>query len=173
MTRTQGWLLALALLVCGMAVGALGMEAWRVWFGGPFGHFGRMERLGPAAFVVERMTQDLGLSAEQGKALTPLVEEMFARTAEARKPFLEAEDAIFEEYQARIRALLTPEQARKHEEIMVRLREHRKRMLSGPPGPPPPPDGRRGPPPPPPGPAGPPPWISPGDPKGPPPPPGQ
>lgn len=150
MSKVQGWLLAAALLLSGAVVGALGMEAWRVWSGGPFG---RMERLGPAAFVVDRMTKDLGLTKDQQDKITPLAEEMFAKTAEARKPFLEIEEAIFEEYQAKIRQLLTPEQAVKHEEVLSRIREHRKRMLAGPP-PGPPPGGPHGPPP-----GGPMPWL--------------
>lgn len=144
MSRRKGLLIALAIFLTGVVVGALGQEVWRIAQGGPFG---RIERMGPAGFIVEQMTRELGLSAEQREKIRPVIEEMVARLGEARKPFMAVEDALMDEYQGRVRQYLTPGQAAKHEAIIARIREHRGKMM--PPPPPPGGGGLFGPPPPP------------------------
>lgn len=132
-------LLAGALFVTGAVVGMLGNEAWHAMRGGPFG---KMERMGPAGFILEHMTRELGLSEDQRGKIKPIIDEMVAKVDEARKPFREKEDAIFTEYHARMKAFFTPEQSRLQDELLKRLREHRGKM-----GPPPGPTGMFGPPP--------------------------
>lgn len=160
MTRSKGLILAAVLFLTGALVGVLAGEAWHLLRGGPFG---RMERLGPKAFILERMGEDLVLTADQKAKLKPLIEEMVDKLDQVHKPCFEEDQVIFERYQAQIRSLLTPEQAAKHKAMMERFSRR-----NGPGMPPPPPpghpgDGPRGmPPPPPPGSPPPPPPAPPG-----------
>ena len=139
MSRGKGWLLASALFLTGAAVGALGLEAWHATRGGPFD---RMARQGPAAFITDRMSHELGLTPAQQAQIRPIIEEMVAKMDQSREPCMAEGEAISERYQAKVRNLLTPEQAAKHDAIMKRLREQR-RLMPPPPGPlpGPPPDG--------------------------------
>lgn len=154
MTRNSGWMLAAALLLTGIVVGALGMEAWRIVRGDQFAH---MKRVGPHAFLLDRLSADLNLSAEQRQKIEPLVREMMSRIDDERRPFMDKEEAILDDYMGRMDAFLTPEQVQKHEKRRAEFRERRKNMRlmppggPGGPGGPPPPDFFGGPPPPPPG----------------------
>ena len=145
MTRGKGWLIAIAIFLTGAVVGALGLDAWHMMRGGPFG---QVERLGPAGFIMEHMTGDLGLEPEQLWKIRPIVEEMVTKLDETRKPCIQEEEAVFEEYQAKIRATLLPQQIKRHDEMLERLRKLRQfrppprpplgppPMFGAPPGPP-------------------------------------
>jgi hypothetical protein len=150
--RTKGIFLAAALFLTGAAVGALGLEAWHMMHGGPFG---RMARLGPAAFITERMSHDLNLTPDQLARIRPIIKEMVAKQEQSREPCAAEGEAIAEKYLAQVRSLLTPEQVVRHDAIMKRVREHGMLMPPPPPGPfppgeppgPPPPGQSFGPPP--------------------------
>ncbi len=173
--KAKGWLLAAALFGIGGAVGWFGHGAWAVRQGGDFR---RVQFQGPQQLVLERMTHDLGLNPDQRAQVGLLLTEMFDRIGELRKPIMDQEGAILDEYMSgRIRDVLTAEQAARHDKQLEHLREMRKRMGSMPPlgGPPPGPGPQPGPQPgtelgPPPGaPFGAPPGPPPGAPPGPPP----
>lgn len=139
MSRGKGLLIALVIFLTGGLVGAFGLEAFRVLRGGPFKH---LEGKGPAGFIIERMSSDLGLSEQQRKELEPVIAEMIGKIEQIRRPILEQEEAVFDEYMARVRQHLTEAQAVKHDAIAKRMREFRKKMQQGlPGGPPPPPPG--------------------------------
>ncbi|WP_027192158.1 hypothetical protein [Fundidesulfovibrio putealis] len=142
MSRGKGLLIALVIFLTGSIVGAFGLEAFRVLRGGPFKH---LEGKGPVGFIMERMSSDLKLSEAQKKDIEPVITEMIGKIDQLRRPIQEQEEAIFEEYNARVRQLLTESQAAKQDEIVKRMRDFRKRMQQGPHGsslpPPPPPDG--------------------------------
>lgn len=141
MSRGKGLLIALVIFLTGVVVGAFGLEAFRVLRGGPFKH---LEGKGPVGFIMERMSSDLKLSEAQKKDIEPVITEMIGKIDQLRRPIQEQEEAIFEEYHARVRQLLTESQAAKQDEIVKRMRDFRKRMQQGPHGgspPPPPPDG--------------------------------
>jgi hypothetical protein len=153
MNKTGYWLTGLGLFIMGALTGALAMGAWFYNQGNPMA---RMERMGPAGFVMDRLSRELALSDSQREQIGTVVKAMMEAGHALRQPCMEAEAKLFEEGSAKIRALLTPEQAVKHDEIMAKMRAHRPH---GPhfPGPPPgpPPDGPGwpfppGPPPPPP-----------------------
>ena len=135
MSNKTPWMVALAIFITGAAVGALGVEALRLSHGWPFF---RPEHRDMKTAITEHMSRELGLNAEQKQRIAPLIGEMLEQSHQARIPSLAAEEAVIDTYQARIRELLTPEQARKHDEIQARLREHRRRMPFPPDGPPPP-----------------------------------
>jgi len=141
MSRGKGLSIALVIFLTGAVVGAFGLEAFRVLQGGPFKH---LEGKGPVGFIMERMNSDLKLSEAQRKEIEPVILEMIAKIEQLRRPIQEQEEAILEEYHARVRQLLTETQAVKQDEIVKRMRDFRKRMQQGPHGgslPPPPPDG--------------------------------
>lgn len=148
MTRSKGWLIAIAIFLTGAVVGALGLDAWRMLRGGPFG---KVERLGPAGFIMEHLSRELGLTPEQQSIIRPVVDEMVVKMDETRKPCIQEDEILFEQYQSRIHGMLQPEQAKRHDDLLERLRKFRK--FGPPPGPPPGPPSLFGPPPgPPPGP---------------------
>lgn len=141
MSRGKGLLIALVIFLTGAIVGAFGLEAFRVLRGGPFKH---LEGKGPAGFIMERMSKDLGLSESQRKEIEPVILEMIAKIEQIRRPIQEQEEPVFDEYMARVRQHLTEAQAVKQDEIVKRMRDFRKRMQQGPhdgPPPPPPPGG--------------------------------
>jgi len=93
---------------------------------------------------MERMSSDLKLSEAQRKNIEPVITEMIGKIDQLRRPIQEQEEAILEEYHARVRQLLTETQAVKQDEVVKRMKDFRKRMQQGPHGgslPPPPPDG--------------------------------
>ena len=141
MSKRKGLLIALAIFLTGCIAGAFGLEAFRVLRGGPFKH---LEGKGPVGFIMERMSNDLNLSEAQRKEIEPVILEMLGKIDQLRRPIQQQEDAIFDEYVARVNKHLSEEQARKHEAITQRMRDFRKKMQQGPHGgslPPPPPDG--------------------------------
>lgn len=141
MSRRKGLLIALVIFLTGAIVGAFGLEAFRVLRGGPFQH---LEGKGPAGFIMERMSKDLGLSESQRKEIEPVILEMITKIDQIRRPIQEQEESVFDEYMARVRQHLTEAQAVKQDEIVKRMRDFRKRMQQGPhdgPPPPPPPGG--------------------------------
>lgn len=140
MSRGKGLLIALVIFLTGSIVGAFGLEAFRVLRGGPFKH---LEGKGPVGFIMERMSSDLKLSEAQKKDIEPVITEMIGKIDQLRRPIQEQEEAIFEEYLARVRQHLTEAQAVKQDAIAQRMRDFRKRMQQGPQGgsPPPPPPG--------------------------------
>lgn len=138
MSNKAPWMVALAIFITGVAVGALGMEALRMSHGWPFF---RPEYRDMKTDVLERMSRELGLSAEQRQRVTPLLEEMMEQSRQARMPSLAAEQAILDTFDAKLREMLTPGQIRKHDEFLARMREHRGKMPFPPGGPPPLPPG--------------------------------
>jgi len=133
MHKSGYWLTGLGLFLMGALTGALAMGAWFYNQGNPMA---RMERLGPAGFVMDRLSQELRLTEAQRQQIAPLVKDMMERGEALRKPCMEAEEKLFEEGQARIGALLTPEQAARQAEMLARMKARRP-PFGHPPGPPP------------------------------------
>ncbi len=140
MSNKTPWMVALAIFITGAAVGVLGLEALRMSHGWPFSTPRPMDI---KSAILEHMSRDLGLSAEQKQHIEPLLGEMLEQSRQARLPSMAAEEAVIDAYQAKIREQLTPEQALKHDALLARIREHRKNMPfpGGPPPDAPPPPG--------------------------------
>ena len=134
MSNKTPWMVALAIFITGAAVGVLGLEALRMSHGWPFSLPRPMDM---KTAILQHMSRDLGLSAQQKQHIEPLLGEMLEQSRQARLPSMAAEDAVIDIYQAKIREQLTPEQAIKHDAILARIREHRKNMPFPPGGPPP------------------------------------
>jgi len=129
MHKSGYWLTGLGLFFMGALTGSLAMGAWFFNQGNPMA---RMERMGPAGFVMDRLSHELDLTEAQKQQIAPLVKDMMERGDALRKPCMEAEDKLFEEEQGKISAFLTPEQAARQAEMLVRMKAHRPRF--GPPG---------------------------------------
>jgi len=139
MTKYSAWLAGAAIFLTGAVVGALLLLV----LDRPSEPFRRPPRKPMPVMVLEHLPHDLGLSRDQVAELKPVVEEMVEKLHEARKPFQQVEEAVFTEYQAKIAERLTPDQRRKQEELIARMKKMRDAGF-----PPPPPDGGFGPPPP-------------------------
>lgn len=90
----------------------------------------RMERLGAAAFYMERMDRVLGLSAEQKTTIQPILEDMMAQVRQAKSPCREAEEQAIAAGQERIAAQLDSTQAAKYKAMTDRFERHRKAKAS-------------------------------------------
>jgi hypothetical protein len=131
MNKSGYWMTGLGLFLMGAVTGALAMGAWFFNQGNPMA---RMERLGPAGFVMDRLSHELNLTEAQRQQIAPIVKDMMERGDALRKPCIEAEEKLFEEEQSRVSALLTPEQAARHAEMIARMKAHQPQFDS-PPGP--------------------------------------
>ncbi|MBF0481102.1 MAG: hypothetical protein HQK81_13090 [Desulfovibrionaceae bacterium] len=136
MNKSGYWLTGLGLFLMGACTGALAMGAWLFDMGNPMA---RMERMGPAAFIMDRLDSELALTVRQRELIAPVVAEVMDKGQALRRPCMEAEAKLFEEGQGKINALLTPEQAAKHNELVGRMRP--RLPFPGPPFPGPPPGG--------------------------------
>lgn len=116
--------LVIFVFLLGIALGAVGMRMAekRVWGD-------RREdrgRAGGPARMVESLTQELALTAEQQQQLTSILEDSrkkYEATYTTIRPQMEQ---TRQEGRARIRAMLTPTQLPKFEEYLKRIDEERK-----------------------------------------------
>jgi hypothetical protein len=92
----------------------------------------RMEKLGPAGFFLERLSYALNLTDEQKVVLRPILEDVMKQVHEAREPCMQAEEETLRAGDERIKAVLTPEQTVKFTNLMVKVRERRKKFFDRP-----------------------------------------
>ena len=115
--------LVLAVFVLGILLGALAtyMAGGRVWAGrdghGPRGR----------ARLMEQLTQDLSLTAEQQKQLDAILAETQKKYEVLYEPVRAQADLVRQQGRENIRAILTPEQRTKFEEVLRRIDEERKK----------------------------------------------
>ena len=64
---------------------------------------------------VEKMTKNLGLSAEQAGQLKALMQEKMAKRNAIHEEMKAKMDAIRDEFEIKLKTILTPEQLKKHE----------------------------------------------------------
>lgn len=121
----KAYALVLVVFLLGIALGALGtyVAAGRVWGARPEGH-GRYDR---RAHMVEQLTRELNLTADQQKQLDAILADMQAKYAVIHKQISPQTEQARQQGREQIRALLTPEQKPKFEEYMRRLDEERKK----------------------------------------------
>jgi len=117
MTR-RAYLYFLTTFLSGILVGAVGMLAY-AWYGGHW-------RRGPdKRHAIHRLKQELQLSEQQVKQVNEILDEFGRRFGELREQLRPQFDALREESHARVRALLTPEQQQKYDQIIRREQERR------------------------------------------------
>ena len=90
-------------------------------------HFGPGPRRPDKARIVRHMTRELKLTDPQVQQVTRIVDESDQKFSELRKQTRPQFDAIRDESRARIREILTPEQATKFDEMVRRFEERRKK----------------------------------------------
>jgi Spy/CpxP family protein refolding chaperone len=133
-SRLTAMLLVLAVFVLGIALGVLGtyMEGYRV-FGATMMHRQPPDR-SPAAQQrgrqarVERMTKDLNLTPEQQQKLDATLSQIQTRYGGIHDQFRAQEDQARKMGRDEIRAILTPEQVAKFDEMLRKMDEERKKQ---------------------------------------------
>ncbi len=136
-SRLAAVLLVLAVLVLGIAIGVLGtyLEGYKV-FGAALIHRTRPDR-SPAAQQherqarVEQLTKDLSLTAEQQQKLDSTLTQMSTTYSGIHQQFGVQMDQARKQGRDSIRAILTPEQVAKFDDMMRKMDEDRKKQQQG------------------------------------------
>lgn len=117
--------LVLAVFVLGVALGGVGTYAFgnRIW-GVRAGTQNTQSR---RARTVEQFTRELNLTAEQQKQLDAVFVDMQAKYEAIHKQIAPQTEQVRQDGREQIRAILTPEQKPKYEEMLRRLDEERKK----------------------------------------------
>lgn len=130
-------LLVLAVFVLGVAIGVLGtyLEGYRV-FGAGIMHRQPIDR-SPAAQQhgrqarVDQLTKELSLTPDQQKLLDGILSQTQTRLGAVHEQTVAEMDQVRKQGRDQIRAVLTPEQLPKFEEILRKMDEERKKRSSG------------------------------------------
>jgi hypothetical protein len=130
-------LLVIAVLVLGIALGVLGtyLEGYRV-FGAALIHRTRPDR-SPAAqqherqAKVEQLTKDLNLTSDQQQKLDAALTQMSATYSGIHQQAGAQMDQARKQGRDSIRAILTPDQVAKFDEMMRKMDEDRKKQQQG------------------------------------------
>jgi flagellar basal body-associated protein FliL len=132
-SRSVAILLVLAVFILGVALGSIGtyLEGYRV-FGAPRRPVpdrspAGMQRGRQAQ--VERMTRDLTLTADQQKQLDSILSQAQAQYGSIHEKWSVQMDQERKQMRDQIRAILSPEQTAKFEEILHKMDEERKKRM--------------------------------------------
>jgi hypothetical protein len=133
-SRRAAVLLVIAVFVLGIALGVLGtyLEGYRV-FGANFMRRPRTDHSAAAVIRerqarVEQMTKDLGLSADQQQKLDSVLTQMSSTYAGIHQQSSAQMDQARKQGREGIRAILTPEQVARFDELMRKMDEERKKQ---------------------------------------------
>jgi hypothetical protein len=129
--------LVVAVLVLGIAIGVLGtyLEGYRV-FGAALIHRTRPDH-SPAAQQherqarVEQLTKDLNLTTDQQQKLDSTLTQMSTTYSGIHQQFGAQMDQARKQGRESIRAILTPDQVAKFDEMMRKMDEDRKKQQQG------------------------------------------
>jgi Spy/CpxP family protein refolding chaperone len=126
-TRHEAFVLVFVVFVLGLLVGGVGNHFWgqSVW-GSRQEH---PQHMGPPsrAKVIDDFTRELQLTPDQQNQLGTIIDQTRAEFAAQHEADHQKLESIRQQAHARIRAILTPEQAPKFDAFMQRLDEQRKR----------------------------------------------
>jgi hypothetical protein len=130
-TKTAALALVLAVFVLGVAIGGLGMYLARNKVMGAtvqpsVDHSPTAVR----ARTVDRMTHELNLTADQQKELDTILAQTFAQYAAIHDQSTKMTAQTRNQGRDQIRAILTPEQLPKFEDVLRRIDEERKKRSS-------------------------------------------
>lgn len=131
-SQTKARLIVLSVFVIGFAAGALSLNLYQSLNPSSKEHGPR----GGPEFLIKRMDEKVGLTSEQQEQIKKILDETSEKYREIRKdvdpilkPFEPRFNAVRQESRDRIRALLTPEQLPKYEQMVQehdRMREQEK-----------------------------------------------
>ena len=124
-TNRKAIALVLGVFFLGIALGALGtyLAGGRVW-GARTEMKSSSER---RARLVERLTQELTLSADQQKQLDAMLADRQAKYQSIHGQMTQQFEQVRQQGREQIRAILSPEQKPKFEEFLRRVDEERKK----------------------------------------------
>ncbi|MGH9776098.1 MAG: hypothetical protein ACRD50_14255 [Candidatus Acidiferrales bacterium] len=119
-SKRQAALLVMIVFLLGIALGGFSDHLWgsHIW--------ARGQRPGRDA-LLNQLTQELQLSADQQKQLASIVDDTRSRWHALDESIRPEHERIRQESRDKIRAVLTPEQKPKFEDFLRRLDEQRKR----------------------------------------------
>lgn len=122
-SRTQARLIVVSVFVIGFAAGALSLNLYQSLNGSK----GKDPRRGGTEFLIGRMNEEVGLTSDQQEQIRTILDETSEKYKQVRveidplvKPFEHRFNAVRQESRDRIRALLTPEQLPKYEEMVLK-----------------------------------------------------
>ena len=124
MSNRKALAFLLAVFVLGAAAGVLG-TMWATKTGLAAGSAGPSKFTKPAA--MEWLTNELKLSAEQQLQLGPILDETATNYEAIRERVRPEYDQVRQQSRDRIRAILTPEQKARFEELVRQMDEERAR----------------------------------------------
>jgi Spy/CpxP family protein refolding chaperone len=124
MSNRKALAFLLAVFVLGAAAGVLG-TMWATKTGLAAGSAGPSKFTKPAA--MEWLTNELKLSAEQQQQLGPILDETATSYEAIRERVRPEYDQVRQQSRDRIRAILTPEQKARFEELVRQMDEERAR----------------------------------------------
>jgi Spy/CpxP family protein refolding chaperone len=113
--------LVIAVFLLGIALGALGMYYWGGQVLASHGHHFDQAKL------LEDMTREVGLTADQKKQLEVVIEDTRGKFQAIHDQTQSQYDQVRQQARDRIRTFLTPEQRPKFEDFVHRLDEDRKK----------------------------------------------
>jgi|CZKC01.1.fsa_nt_gi Spy/CpxP family protein refolding chaperone len=132
-SRRAAVLLVIAVFVLGIALGVLGtyMEGYRVFGSGmlhrtPPDHSPAAQQRGRQA-KVDRFTKELSLTADQQRQLDSVLAQMQTRYSGVHEQSRAQMDQVHKQGSDAIRAILTPEQAAKFDDMLRKMDEERKK----------------------------------------------
>jgi hypothetical protein len=120
-TRREAAFLVIVVFALGVLLGGLGMHLWgeRVW--------GHQTAPKTRDEIVARLTHEVGLTAEQQKQVTAIVDDTRAQWKTLYAPVEAQKEQIRQQSREKLRALMTPEQRVKLENFFRQLDEQRKK----------------------------------------------
>lgn len=120
-SQSKARLIVLSVFVIGFAAGALSLNLYQSLTGSSK----KDPRRGGAEFLIKRMDEEVGLSSDQQDQIKRILDETTDKYREIRKDmeprikdFEPKFNAVRQESRDRIRALLSPEQLPKYEEMV-------------------------------------------------------
>jgi hypothetical protein len=120
-TRREAAFLVIIVFALGVLLGGLGTHLWgeRVW--------GHQTAPKTRDEIVARLTHEVGLTAEQQKQVTAIVDDTRARWKALYAPVDAQKEQIRQQSREKLRALMTPEQRVKLEKFFAELDAQRKK----------------------------------------------
>lgn len=128
-SRSKARLIVVSVFVIGFAAGALSLNLYQQLTGSP----NKGGPRGGTEFLIRKLSDEVGLASDQQDQIKKILDETSEKYRELRKEmdpaiknFEPRFNAVRQESRDRIRALLTPEQLPKYEEMIKKHDEMRK-----------------------------------------------
>ena len=124
-SKTKAGLVVLAIFVIGFAGGALSMNLYQRATAGGAWRNGK-----PQDFIIQKMDERLKLTSQQREQIRAVLDDNFSRYSEIRKEIEPRMSAVRQQGREKIRAVLTPEQLPKFEEMTRKIDDHERERMN-------------------------------------------